>query len=194
MDMDAPQAHIDFAALGKRLSRLREVRGWTLDELAARTGLSVSHLSRMESGDRQPSLATLSVLAQAYGVKIGTLFDDDEDPCIILRGADAAPLSGNHLTYAPLSRRSPQTRLQALRITVRPDDPTVYSHTGEQWLYVLSGRLHLRVGAEEHWLEPGDAAHFLATIPHQFSAPVERITEILVVATAGEQPLLSGYR
>lgn len=193
LELDAPQPQIDFAALGKRLSGLRESRGWTLDDLAARSGLSLSYLSRVESGDRQPSLGTLSVLAQVYGVTLASLFEPEDDPCIIVRGSEAETQRGRDLFYTRLSRRGSNNALQAVRLTITHQSTATYSHEGEEWLYVLSGKLNLIVGTDEHILEAGDAAHFAANVPHRFSAAVEQITELLIVAGVTKHPLLSSY-
>lgn len=193
MEFNPPEAQVDFAALGKRLSRLREERRWTLDDLALRTGLSHSYLSRMESGDRQPSLGTLSVLAQVYGITLAALFEPEDEPCIVIRAADAPTQRGSDLFYTLLSRRSRNTSLQAIRIQVTAQGVKPYAHDGEEWIYVLEGRLNLTVGQEEHILVRGDAAHFKARIPHRLSAVPENITEILIVACVERHPLLQSY-
>jgi transcriptional regulator with XRE-family HTH domain len=193
MDMKSPEASIDFRALSKHLSRLREERHWTLDDLAARSGLSLSYLSRVESGERQPSLGTLAVLAQVYGVTLASLFEPEDDPCIIVRGADAPVQRGNDLFYTRLSRRSRTATLQAVRIQVGAQGVATYAHEGEEWVYVLSGRLHLTAGDETHILDAGDAAHFEARVPHRFASAVEQVTEILIVACVARHPLLGSY-
>jgi transcriptional regulator with XRE-family HTH domain len=193
LELDAPQPQIDFAALGMRLSGLREKHSWTLDDLAVRSGLSLSYLSRVESGDRQPSLGTLSVLAQVYGVTLAALFEPEDDPCIIVRGGEADIQRGNALFYTRLSRRGSNNTMQAVRLVVSSQVTATYSHEGEEWLYVLSGKLNLTVGEEEHILEAGDAAHFAANVPHRFLAAVEQITEILIVAAVTKHPLLGSY-
>ncbi|HEX2621181.1 MAG TPA: cupin domain-containing protein, partial [Phototrophicaceae bacterium] len=132
-------------------------------------------------------------LAQVYGVSLGSLFEPDDDPCIIIRGTDHSPQPGNDMFYTRLSRQSHLMKMQAVRITVNPQGTATYAHEGEEWLYVLSGKLHLAVGVEHHILEAGDAAHFIASVPHHFSAAVEQITEILIVASTTNHPLLSSY-
>lgn len=189
-NLDSP---INFKALGQRLGHLRESQQWTLDHLAARTGLSVSYLSRVETGERQPSLTTLAILAQAYGVTLAALFEPDDEPCIVIRGDQSVMQQGNALRYAKLSRRSRDASLQALRITVGPNEVARYAHEGEEWLYVLSGKLRLSVGDEQHELAAGDAAHFAARVPHSFTAAIEQITEILIVACVTKHPLLTSY-
>jgi quercetin dioxygenase-like cupin family protein len=155
--------------------------------------LSLSYLSRVETGDRQPSLGTLSVLAQVYGVTLAALFEPEDDPCIVIRGADAPVQKGNDLFYTHLSRRSRTASLQAVKVHVTAQGVALYAHEGEEWLYVLSGQLHLTVGEEAHTLQRGDAAHFKAHIQHRFNAIHENITEVLIVACVDRHPLLKSY-
>jgi quercetin dioxygenase-like cupin family protein len=148
----------------------------------------------MESGDRQPSLTTLAVLAQAYGVTMAALFETEDDPCIIVRSSEATPQRGNDLFFTRLSRRSRLTMLQAIRVNINPQGTAVYAHDGEEWLYVLTGRLHLEIGDEQYILEVGDAAHFEARVPHRLAAAVEQVTEVLIVACVTKHPLLASYQ
>jgi len=193
MDALPPESQFDFLQLGRRLRKLREEKGWTFDDVAARAGLSASYLSRIESGDRQPPLGTLSVLARSYGVTLSVLFEPDDDPCIIVRGAEAPIQRGNDLLYTRLARQSRTSTLQVVRVQLSGQSVTTYAHEGEEWLYVLSGKLQLKVGDEVHLLEAGDAAHFQAAVPHSFSGAVEQITEILLVASVVRHPLLMSY-
>ena len=68
-----------MSALGDRLRAAREARGLTLDQLSASTGVSKAHLSRLESGERQPSVGILVELAAALGTRVGALFGEDAD-------------------------------------------------------------------------------------------------------------------
>lgn len=193
MDLENPTPLIDFERLGQRLAQLRDAHNWTLDELSARSGMSVSYLSRIEHGSRQPSLETLSVLAQVFGVPLSVLFEEDDIPCAVIRGDDAPVRMGNDLTYTLLSRRGQHMTMQAIRVTVPPQGIKTYSHAGEEWIYVLSGQLELTYNDEHHTLNAGDSAHFSAYIEHQFSGSLEQITEVLIVASVAKHPLLSSY-
>jgi transcriptional regulator with XRE-family HTH domain len=196
---DTQALHVDRAlqALGQRLHQYRLEHGWTLDDLSKRTGISKPHLSRLESGERQPSIAALLALARAFDVPLASLFEDqaDEDGDVLVRVAEVPLQEGNGLYYAPL-RRSRAATMQPLRVIVpaQREGEDHYSHEGEEWLYVLSGRLRLTLGESEYLLEPGDAAQFDARIPHRLTALGDHNVELLRVACAAPRPLLNSYR
>ena len=102
-----------LAAVGKRLRALRQERETTLTGLSAQTGISVSTLSQLESGDRRPTLERLLPLARAYGPTPDELADapSTADPGIHLR-----PVKGNGMTMVPSTRRADGTRASKLVI------------------------------------------------------------------------------
>ncbi len=175
-----------LAGLGFRLHELRAERGWTLEELAERTGLSKPFLSRLEAGDRQPSIAAVLTLAQAFGVGVGTMFDQAQaaEPCVVIRRGAAAVRRNDGLTYAPLSNTGRFANLQPMKITVshRRKGDEQYQHEGEEWVYVLAGRLRILVAGATYDLEPGDSAHFDSRQPHRLSALDGRDAELILVA------------
>ena len=92
-------------SLGCRLHVMRESRGWTLEMLAERTDMSRAYLSRLEAGNRQPSITALCAIAKAFGVSIATLFEqpDVKTNCVIIRQGCMEDRTANGLTYQPLS-------------------------------------------------------------------------------------------
>src|SRR5919112_1304956 len=200
MDEIPDQLSADLIRLGARLRELRKERGWRLEDLAERTNLSRAYLSRLESVERQPSLGALFSVAQAYGVTLSSLFEPEPEAKlgVIVRAADTPVQRGNGLFYANLSKGSWTFNLQPLRVVVpaEREGRELYQHEGEQWLYMLSGRLGLKIGEEEEEevvLEPGDAAHFDAETPHRFTALDGRDAEVILVACAVPYLLLRSY-
>jgi transcriptional regulator with XRE-family HTH domain len=187
----------DLSQLGRRLAELRKERGWKLEDVAKRTNLSRPYLSRLEGGERQPSLAALFALARAYGVTLSSLFESEPEAggVNVVRGAEGPMQRGNGLLYTPLSRGSWSFNLQPLRVVVPADrgPGKIYQHEGEQWLYVLSGRLSLKIQDEDFVLEPGDAAHFEADSPHELLALGGEDAEVVLVACAVPYLLLRSY-
>jgi transcriptional regulator with XRE-family HTH domain len=161
-------------AVGPRLRALRQQRDTTLAELSEETGISVSTLSRLESGQRKPTLELLLPLARAHQVALDELVDAPEtgDPRVRARA-----FKRHGRTFVPLTRRP--GGVQAYKVVVPPHDPrppyTPASHEGYEWLYVLSGRLHLVLGERELDLGPGEVVEFDTRTPH-------------VVANAGDVP------
>jgi transcriptional regulator with XRE-family HTH domain len=161
--------------VGPRLRELRRRRGTTLAELSATTGISTSTLSRLESGGRRPTLELLLPLARAHGVQIDDLVGGPPtgDPRVHLR-----PVSRNGMTLVPLSRHA--GGVQAYKIVIPPrefDEQRV--HEGYDWLYVLSGRLRLRLGDHDVVLGPGEAAEFDTRVPHWFGPADDVPVEVL---------------
>jgi transcriptional regulator with XRE-family HTH domain len=144
-------------AVGPRLKSLRQERATTLAELSAATGISVSTLSRLESGQRRPTLELLLPLAQTYAVPIDELVGAPPtgDPRVHLR-----PIKHHGATVLPLTQRPGglQAYKYVLPAAARPAEPDPRSHEGYEWLYILSGRLRLVLGDK--------AAEFDTRLPH----------------------------
>jgi transcriptional regulator with XRE-family HTH domain len=161
-------------AVGPRLRALRQQRETTLAELSAATGISVSTLSRLESGTRRPTLELLLPLARAHGVTLDELVDAPPtgDPRVHLR-----PVSRHGMTMLPLTRRAGGIQAYKFVVPGGPGTPDPQTHEGYEWLYVLNGRLRVVLGEHDLVLSPGEAAEFDTRVPHWFGAadaePVE---------------------
>jgi len=174
----------DLTIIGHRLRQAREERGLTLDQLSALSGLSKPHLSRLETGERQPSIAALLELVGVLGIQVSTLFGEDAVSApLALHTPDTARHDAGGLEIAPCSGYSDSRVLEALRITVNPGRPPAPAvrHGGEEWLYVLGGTLELEYDGQLYQIEPGTSAHFDANRPHRMTAP-RAAAEVLLVA------------
>lgn len=168
-----------LTSVGPRLRALRRSRDITLTELSETTGISVSTLSRLESGGRKPTLELLLPLARAYGVPLDELVGAPPigDPRVHLR-----PLTRHGWTYIPLTRGLGSLRAYKLIIPPTEDPaarPELKTHEGHEWLYVLSGRLRLLLGDHDLILDTGEAAEFDTRLPHAFTSPDPQPVEIL---------------
>jgi transcriptional regulator with XRE-family HTH domain len=164
-------------AVGPRLRALRQARGTTLAQLSATTGISVSTLSRLESGQRKPTLELLLPLARAHQVPLDELVDAPEtgDPRIRAR-----PITRNGMTMIPLTRRPGGLQAYKMIIPPRPGYlPEQQVHEGYEWLYVLSGRIRLLLGTHDVVLTAGEAAEFDTHVPHCFGNSGPGPAEIL---------------
>lgn len=175
MDDDLDEA---ITAAGGRLRALRQRHETTLADLSARTGISVSTLSRLESGSRRPTLELLLPLAREYGVTLDELVGAPPtgDPRINLR-----PVTRHGMTMLPLTRRP--GGIQAYKLILRPgersSEPDLRTHEGYEWLYVLNGRLRVVLGEHDLVLTPGEAAEFDTRTPHWFGPADDRTVEFL---------------
>jgi len=164
---------------------MREEQGLTLDQASELSGISTSHLSRLESSERQPSVASLLALSAAFGVPVGALFGETQGATPIgVSLPDQPRHESNGLTIATCSGFAGSNVIDALRITVTPERPvpTPARHPGEEWLYVLSGTLRLEYDGEIHLLGLGSAAHFNAELPHRLGAEGGPAEVLLVAA------------
>lgn len=174
-------------AVGPHLRALRKERETTLADLSAATGISVSTLSRLESGARRPTLEQLLPLAKAHGVTLDELVDAPAtgDPRVHLR-----PTTMHGMTVLPLTKRA--GGIQAFKMVIPPGpsrrSPDPQSHEGYDWLYVLNGRLRLILGDHDLELTPGEAAEFDTRVPHWFGPAGDETVELLsLFGTQGER-------
>jgi transcriptional regulator with XRE-family HTH domain len=162
--------------VGPRLKRVRTQRGITLTALAAATGISKSTLSRLETGQRRPSLELLLPLAQAYHVPLDDLVGapDVGDPRIRLK-----PQRAHGRTVIPLTRQPGGMQAWKIVIPTSKVKPDLRSHDGYEWLYVLSGRMRLVLGDHDLVLGPGEVAEFDTQVPHWFGSTGDEPAEVL---------------
>ncbi|MGB0101137.1 MAG: XRE family transcriptional regulator [Nocardioides sp.] len=169
----------DVIEVGPRLRALRRQRDATLRDLSEETGISVSTLSRLESGKRRPTLEQLLPLARAHRVSLDELVDAPAtgDPRVQVR-----PIRRHGRTYLPLTRRP--GGLQAYKIILPPEPAracSLASHDGYEWMYVLSGQLRLVLGDRELELGPGEVVEFDTRSPHWVGNPGPHPTEVLAL-------------
>ena len=164
--------------VGPRLKRLRTQRRITLTGLAGTTGISKSTLSRLETGQRRPTLELLLALSQAYRVPLDDLVGAPEvgDPRIRLK-----PGRVKGRTVIPLTRQPGAAQAWKIVIPVTEVDPKPRAHDGHEWIYVLSGHLRLVLGDRDCVLGPGDVAEFDTQVPHWFGSTGDGPAEILSI-------------
>ncbi|MDQ1395520.1 MAG: hypothetical protein QOG64_779 [Acidimicrobiaceae bacterium] len=169
---------VALAGVGPRLRAMRQHHDTTLADLSAQTGISVSTLSRLESGERRPTLELLLPLAEAHGVTLDDLVDAPRtgDPRVPLR-----PVKGDGMTMLPLTRRADGIQAHKLVISGgrRQPKPELKVHEGYEWLYVLDGRLRVLLAGYDLVLTPGEAAEFDTRTPHWFGAVDDQPVEVL---------------
>ena len=189
MTIPAAGAADGLPDVAPRLRDLRRRRGLTLEAAAERAGLSPAHLSRLETGRRQPSLPMLLALARIYSTTVSELLGETvAERDSVVRAADMEPTEAGGWTY--FQAGAPGRGMQALRVRVPhgSQGDIVRVHPGEEWLYVLEGRLRLRLGDTTHRLGPGDSAHFDSLTPHRIAAQDPGGVELLFVHTLLQSP------
>jgi transcriptional regulator with XRE-family HTH domain len=176
--MAAPKVEAVLADVGPRLRRLRTQRNVTLTELAATTGISKSTLSRLESGQRRPSLELLLPIADAHRVPLDELVGASAfgDPRIRL-----VPQVRHGRAVIPLTRQP--RGMHAWKVVIPPEagEPALRTHEGIEWLYVLVGPMRLVIEDREVTLQAGEVAEFDTSIPHWFGPAGTRTVEVLSI-------------
>ena len=166
-----------LAEVGPRLTPRLELDGVTLTALAAHTGISKSTLSRLESGQRKPSLELLLPLAEAHHLPLDELVGAPRvgDPRVRSR-----PRTRNGRLVYPLTHQS--SGMAVWKVVIPPErERKLRTHPGYEWLYVLSGEMRLILGEHDITMRPGEVAEFDTRLPHWFGPTGDEPVEILSV-------------
>ena len=181
--------------VGNRIREIRSAREITLQTLASRTGLTTGYLSKLERGLANPPIATLSSIAAALGNSVVDLLDDTDGNArlSIVLPEERRPVTRDGSTYGyhydALAYKIRHKVMEPFLITMtpHPTDNTVFSHAGEEMLYVLEGDIEFFHGEERHRLGPGTCLYFDASIPHRAQCAGERPARALVAIVGKEQ-------
>jgi transcriptional regulator with XRE-family HTH domain len=160
-----------------RLRSLRTTLGLSLDELAARTNLSPSTISRVETGKRTISLDVLLPLATALQVDLDALLDVRSDDDVVIRPVPNC--SGERTTWM-LSRPTASTIAVKMRIEPTRSTAGQRVHPGRDWFFVTAGQVRLSLGEREIIVQAGESAEFSTMTPHAFAA-VDAPAELIMI-------------
>ncbi|MEK6721302.1 MAG: XRE family transcriptional regulator [Chloroflexota bacterium] len=175
---DDPAEFLELAinhAIGDRVRDERRRLGLTLQEVAARSGLSLGMISKVENAQTSPSLRTLARLSQALEVPITTFFrgfEEERDASFVKAGTGIELVRegtrhGHRYTLLA-APKGPQRRLHPFLVTLVKASETfpLFQHEGVEFLYMLDGRLTYRFGRHTYELEPGDSLLLDGTVAH----------------------------
>lgn len=207
--MSEPEVH--DLALGKKLRRLREDRGRSLAELADQAGLDEAKLAAFESDSASPAVGDLLRIASSLDVSIGHFFQtevperrlevvrSDERWTVQPRGESGESLG---YRYHALSHGLTEKLMAPFLVEVPPGQSaavTRSSHDGEEFLFVLTGRVEVEVDGELHELGPGDAIYYDSRMPHSLRALEGAQARLLACVaqdrrTGAERPIDRAFR
>jgi transcriptional regulator with XRE-family HTH domain len=177
--------------LGERLKLLRTIHQISLDELAQRTGLTKSYLSKVERGVSEPSLATVLRLCEAYSITTGQLLGEEatDDLIQLTRKDERTPLKrlkhyDGYVYEALASKRAnkvmqPFVMYPPFKSTVSKID--LVAHQGQELIYVIKGEIEFITYGNTLRLSAGDSAYFDSTVPHRFLSLGKTQAEALIV-------------
>jgi len=179
---------VDERTIGQNIRRLRGGKGLSLTEAAARAGLSKSALSKIEIAQISSPISTLLAIAGALDVHLSEFFVEPQarPAFVVTRHGQAPEISrgGSQYgySYRALAMNMPGKIGEPFLLTVRPGDKRgIFKHKGQEFIYLLSGRMRMRLGDDEVTLEPGDALYFDPTREHSCEALDRQAAHFLCV-------------
>jgi transcriptional regulator with XRE-family HTH domain len=191
--MDDIKHEVKKLHIGGKIRELRKKAGFVLQDLSDRTGLSKSLLSQIEKEVISPPVATLLKISKALNVNIGFFFQDsDPDEKVVLVRRDESKVidsryfgreeSGYY--YEALAYKKPKKYMEPFLVEFkrkRAEKLSYFSHEGEEFIYLLEGRLEFRTEDQHYLLYPGDSLYFESSIPHAYRALGRRNAKALTV-------------
>jgi transcriptional regulator with XRE-family HTH domain len=165
--------------IGKRLKELRKSMGVSMKQLAEKTKLSIPLFSRIENGLLMPSIPTLQGIANALKVDIGYLFRMDKEKDYVIRRQGARKIYGfgkgirkgkppYKTEVLAEGMKNPFMEPAIVTMLIGKEEEVEFSnHSGQEFCYVLEGRVELILGDEKYVLNKGDSAYWNGNIPHK---------------------------
>lgn len=178
-----------------RIRELRQVQGLTLREIAERTGLSAALISQIENNIVSPPIATLLKIAQALEVKIGYFFEDDiiDSPGFIVTRKDerhSVYRQGSEYGYSYflLAHGMKEKNMDPFFVTFyrgEYDNNEFFRHEGEEFVFLLKGKVEYQIGEKEVTLHKGDSLYLDSSLPHRARCLKKGVSQALVVLHSG---------
>jgi transcriptional regulator with XRE-family HTH domain len=159
----------------ERIKELRMQRDWSLDTLARKADLSKGYLSKIENGMNLPPISTLHKIAEALGVDLTYLFaegesDGSDHKISITRRRERKEMTievGKVLFKNwPLSPEKEGRNMDPFLVEIPFKNPHVYQHEGEEFYFLLEGKIKLSYSGQDYILEKGDSVYFDTNVPH----------------------------
>ena len=186
------------AEMGMRVKKARESRGLSIFDIYLRTNIDVEQLSQIEEGTVIPPLGTVIKLAKALNIKIGYLVSGKEEKAYtIVRKDDRKVISRYDQSkekrygyeYEPLAPHKTDRHMEPFLVTLEPSETEHErsTHDGQEFIFVLQGKMEVRIEDEIHILEPGDSIYYDSTVPHLVKCHNKETTKILAVLNTGKE-------
>ncbi|MEJ2589362.1 MAG: XRE family transcriptional regulator [Deltaproteobacteria bacterium] len=169
--------------IGKRLLKLRRDKKLTLKQLANETGLAPAFISKVEKGEVTPPVAVILQLSRALDIDSGILLTQEKQKAAKKSDADYDKRTASY-TYETLTPAAKHKHLKAFKIFIDPKSEhksVSYQHLGEEFQYVLKGKVEVMVGENKNVLGPGQSIHFNSAIPHKLKNISAKKAELVVV-------------
>jgi transcriptional regulator with XRE-family HTH domain len=167
----------------KRLMKLRKERNLTLSHLANETGLSPKYLTQVEKGEVIPPVSVILQVSRALEIDSGLLLQQEKNRSGTRSAEDYEKRTSDY-SYQNLTPEAKHKHLKAFKIFVDPRSDhrgVSYQHAGEEFVYVLKGRMEIWVGENRSLLSPGGCLHFNSSIVHKLRNISDEKAELLVI-------------
>jgi quercetin dioxygenase-like cupin family protein len=168
--------------VGKTIKKVRISKKFSLDRVANETGFSVEYLKEIEAGKAIPPVGALLQVARALEIDSGSLLKEPESR--LKRRIKAHTKRTDNYAYRTLTPGAENKHLKAFRVIIeaQQDHKGVdYHHEGEEFVYVLSGKIEVVVGEHVNTLDQGDSLHFNSGIRHKLRSVSDEQAELIVV-------------
>ncbi|WP_346355300.1 XRE family transcriptional regulator [Azotosporobacter soli] len=173
--------------IGEKIAALRKSKGLTLKNMSELCGLSISFLSQIENGSSSLAITSLKKIAETLNVPITYFFDTHENHHyhVTLEKQEKWNIEGSPFEYVRLSGQFPESSVEPLLVTLPPNSNfgQVYSHPGEEFVYVLEGALLVDLDGKQHRVKTGESIHYPSTLPHSWSNPSAQQVRVLSVSS-----------
>lgn len=189
-------------SLGEKIGSLRRHHNLSMAEVADRTGIAESTLAGIERDELIPPLGNIISLASAFGVEVGELFGDSGDSpfCIVRsedrqevpRFSDAYSKSCGY-SYQGLGQQKRNRQMEPFLVTLSPDqedEARENQHIGEEFIFVLQGKVEISLADHKDILNPGDSIYYDSNVPHIVSCHGDEPATMLAVIYAKEEMII----
>ena len=181
----------DVDEVGKRIKKLRQEKGISIEDLSNLTGFDVVRLENIENGKEEPQLGTVMKLSKALDSAVGRLVSGMGNKLFsitrknerkqIIRSSSATSKK-NVYSYMSLAPEVQGRHMEALIVQLeKSEEKDLSVHNGEEFIFVLEGTVNLTLGAEIFDLEPGDSAYYLSTTSHFITGKTDKATILAVL-------------
>lgn len=184
----------DGNLVGKKIRQLRERQSMSIEELAKTSNSDIELIEKLENGALIPSLTPLLQIARALGVRLGTFLDDtmQDSPVVVKAGKSEqiVRFSGNStaskstLEFSSLASNKIDRHMEPFLIDVHPsncEEIKLSAHEGEEFIYVLKGKIEILYGKNTYHLDTGDSIYYDSVILHHLHAAENSEAQILAV-------------
>ncbi len=172
----------ELEPIGKKIKKVRTKKKITLNGMANETGFSIDYLKQIEAGKKIPPVGALLQIARALEIDSG-FFLREQDTAMQTRVRAFSKRTDNY-AYTTLTPGAENKHLKAFKVTIeaqKDHEGVGYQHEGEEFVYVLKGKVEITVGEHVNRLDAGDSLHFNSGIRHRMRNLSDDTAEMLVV-------------